>query len=186
MIFFPVISWFILSFDFEVELWEGFFYRPWRLLALAFTSTVLVSSLLFMLFPESPKYYIAMVSELWAFIKNLHILYQSFHLLLGSTRFSPENVAMGLCEKYRQKCWHVWGQKHPTGSYWRSDIKIVRSKLLYDCNQNNLEPDSASLQTTVHLLPQHHLLHAIKHLSCIGWHGSMVHVSLKPNFKIIS
>lgn len=56
----PLLAWWILSYDFSYELYEGYFFRPWRLLILAFIVPGVVSIFwLFLRLKESPRYYMA-------------------------------------------------------------------------------------------------------------------------------
>lgn len=64
----PAIAWAILSLDIELVIYEGFVYHSWRLILIAFTLPGLISALLLMYCPESPKYYMAQVRNLSLFI----------------------------------------------------------------------------------------------------------------------
>lgn len=55
----PLLCRWILSYDWSFELYEGYFFRPWRLLIIIFSLTGIVSALLILGVPESPKYYLS-------------------------------------------------------------------------------------------------------------------------------
>lgn len=57
----PVITWAIISNDFQFTIFNSFVYRPWRLILIAFTLPGLLAALLLFFFPESPKYYMSQV-----------------------------------------------------------------------------------------------------------------------------
>ena len=61
-IYAPVITWFILSLDFNLSIWNGFDFRPWRLLFVAFNLPGFVALYLFYQLPESPKFLLSQVS----------------------------------------------------------------------------------------------------------------------------
>lgn len=46
----------ILSYDWKFDLYEGYQFRPWRLLLLVYASTAVIGGLCLYKFPESPKY----------------------------------------------------------------------------------------------------------------------------------
>jgi Sugar (and other) transporter len=56
----PLLAWWILSYEWSFELYDGYFFRPWRLLMLVYISPGVIG-ILWLLFrlPESPKYYLA-------------------------------------------------------------------------------------------------------------------------------
>lgn len=56
----PMLAWWILSYDFSYELYEGYFFRPWRVLILSFITPGIISILwMFFRLKESPRYYLA-------------------------------------------------------------------------------------------------------------------------------
>lgn len=55
----PFVAMWILSYDWSIELYEGFAFRPWRLLLFIFTSTGVVGFIMLLMFPESPKFYMS-------------------------------------------------------------------------------------------------------------------------------
>lgn len=67
----PLLAWWILSYDFSYELYDGYFFRPWRLLILCFIVPGIVSIFwLFFRLKESPRYYLAQNEK----EKALHVL----------------------------------------------------------------------------------------------------------------
>jgi MFS transporter, VNT family, synaptic vesicle glycoprotein 2 len=54
----PLLCRWILSYDWSYELYDGYFFRPWRLLIIIFSLTGILSSLLILTVPESPKFYL--------------------------------------------------------------------------------------------------------------------------------
>jgi MFS family permease len=56
----PLLAWWILSYEWSFELYDGYSFRPWRLLMLAYVSPG-VMSIFWLKFrlPESPKYLLA-------------------------------------------------------------------------------------------------------------------------------
>lgn len=63
----PCVTMWILSYDWSFELYEGFLFRPWRLLLFTFTSTGILSFLMLLRFPESPRFYMAIGENRKAF-----------------------------------------------------------------------------------------------------------------------
>jgi MFS family permease len=56
----PLLAWWILSYEWSFELYDGYSFRPWRLLMLVYVSPG-VMSIFWLKFrlPESPKYFLA-------------------------------------------------------------------------------------------------------------------------------
>lgn len=52
-------GWWILSYDWSWSISSDYHYRPWRLLFIVYTLPGLVAALLLLLFPESPKFFVA-------------------------------------------------------------------------------------------------------------------------------
>jgi hypothetical protein len=55
-VFFLVSALWILEFDWRFELYEGYEFRPWRLLLLLYAAPGILGGLWLYTFPESPKY----------------------------------------------------------------------------------------------------------------------------------
>lgn len=71
----PLLAWWILSYDFSIELYEGYFFRPWRLLILAFITPGIIGFFWMLLrLKESPRYYLAQNEKAKALkiIRSLH------------------------------------------------------------------------------------------------------------------
>lgn len=55
----PMQTWWILSYDFSFELYEGYYFRPWRLLILTFIVPGIIAFFWMLRLKESPKYLLA-------------------------------------------------------------------------------------------------------------------------------
>jgi len=52
----PATAMWILSYDWSFEVYDGYFFRPWRLLLLLYTLPGFLGGLWLLTLPESPKY----------------------------------------------------------------------------------------------------------------------------------
>lgn len=58
----PILMWLILLLDFHWMVWDGFVFRPWRLLFIAFVIPGFIALYLLYQLPESPKFLLSQVS----------------------------------------------------------------------------------------------------------------------------
>lgn len=59
----PALGWYLLPQTWALEIYEGFFFRPWRLQLILHTLPGLLAALLVSLLPESPKFLVSQVKS---------------------------------------------------------------------------------------------------------------------------
>jgi hypothetical protein len=61
MVYIPCVAWWILSYDFALNLYGEYLLRPWRILLLLYVIPGIISFLYIIFYPETPKYYLSQV-----------------------------------------------------------------------------------------------------------------------------
>ncbi|XP_055680185.1 synaptic vesicle glycoprotein 2A-like [Lutzomyia longipalpis] len=71
----PAMGWWLLPQTWSIEIYDGFFFRPWRLQLILHTLPGLLAAVLFNLLPESPKFLVAQgrTEEALAVVKWIHM-----------------------------------------------------------------------------------------------------------------
>ncbi|XP_062536116.1 synaptic vesicle glycoprotein 2B-like [Armigeres subalbatus] len=59
MAYIALLGWWILSYDFALEMATNYYFKPWRLLFIVYTLPGLLAAVAFQFVPESPKFYLA-------------------------------------------------------------------------------------------------------------------------------